>query len=324
MAFFELIGFGVVLYYSINIALWAALDCNIELAFKTKFGRSISSLRGQVVWITGASSGIGKYLAIALAKHGVRLAISARRVKELQDVREECLKESNGLLTNNDVWILPMDMLNISSHQECLSQVITHFGGLNILVNNAGRSQRANWVAIDIQVDRDLFELDVFSVIHLSRLVVKYFKSRSESKEPGHLAITSSGAGIAPVPFSASYSGAKHALHGYIHSLNVEDPSIATTLFCPGPIATNFLEEAFTANSYEKVGRDTKDDPNRMSAERCAKLYAVALANKISLSWCGIFPVNLLLYLSTVFPNLLSLAFRVLGTRRLAQIREGK
>lgn len=77
-------------------------------------------------------------------------------------------------------------------------------------MNNAGRSQRGRWEAIEIGVDKDLFDLDVFSTIALSRMVCSYFLEQGRS---GHFAVTSSVAGKAGVPFSASYTAAKHALH---------------------------------------------------------------------------------------------------------------
>jgi dehydrogenase/reductase SDR family protein 7 len=80
---------------------------------------------------------------------------------------------------------------------------------LDILVNNAGRSQRANWEDIEIGVDREMFDLNVFGVVALSRIVVRYFQKKKE----GHIVVTSSLAGVKAAPFSGSYTGAKHAIH---------------------------------------------------------------------------------------------------------------
>jgi len=168
------------------------------------------SLKGRVVWITGASSGIGRELAKVLAMNGVRLALSARNLRELELTRQECLQLSNGKLRNEDVLVIPLDMMKLAFHQDSFNRVISHFRALDILVNNAGRSQRAEWNKIDINVDRELFELDVFSVIHLSRLAVTYFE---QNNLKGQLAVTSSTAGFIGAPHSGSYTGAKHALH---------------------------------------------------------------------------------------------------------------
>lgn len=103
-----------------------------------------------------------------------------------------------------------MDMLNTKDHQFHFNKVIDHFHGLDILVNNAGRSQRAKWTQIDLSVDKDVFDLDVFSVINLTRIAVRYFESNNQI---GHVAVTSSTAGLIGVTNSASYCGAKFAIH---------------------------------------------------------------------------------------------------------------
>lgn len=164
------------------------------------------SLKGKVVWITGASSGIGKQLALLMAKNGVKLCLSARNVDRLDAVKMECLKLGKRLQPN-DVLVLQMDMLDLDSHQKKFDKVMKHFGQIDVLVNNAGRSQRALFRDIHTVVDRDVFELDVFSVVNLSRIYVRKFNGR------GHIAITSSSVGMISVPNSASYTAAKHAIH---------------------------------------------------------------------------------------------------------------
>lgn len=174
------------------------------------FTLETAALRGQVVWVTGASSGIGKQLALVLAKHGVRLCLAARRQVELEQVKQECLDVAKNQLKPEDVLVLPMDLLQFNNHQTYFNKVLEHFGHIDVLVNNAGRSQRANWHEVDIEVDRELFELDVFSVVSLTRIYVNYLL---KSKKRGHVAVTSSSAGLIPVPSSCSYSGAKFAIH---------------------------------------------------------------------------------------------------------------
>lgn len=248
------------------------------------------SLSGKVVWITGASSGIGRALALSLAKHGVKLVLSARRGAELEVVKQQCIQASDNVLTINDVLVVQMDMLQTDKHQRYFDMILQHFGRLDILVNNAGRSQRALWQDIDLRVDRDLFELDVFSVINLSRIVVRYFVA---AKIDGQIAVTSSTAGLLPAPNSASYTGAKHSIHGYFGALKVEQPSLGVTIFCPGPTFSNFLQEAFTDKNNETFGGAVQETDKRMTAERCGELFAIALANRQFISFVGCFPVSL-------------------------------
>lgn len=136
----------------------------------------------------------------------MKLCISARNVDRLNAVKDECLKQSKRLLAN-DILVLEMDMTKIDMHKSYFDTVVKHFGEIDILVQNAGRSQRALFEDIDLAVDRDLFELDVFSVVNLTRIYVRHFKGR------GHVAVTSSSAGLISVPNSASYTAAKHAIH---------------------------------------------------------------------------------------------------------------
>lgn len=160
--------------------------------------------------MTGASSGIGKHLALVLAEHGVRLCLSARRETELDEVKRECLAVSKYQLESDDVLVLKMDMLDIGEHQKYFGKVLKHFGHIDILVNNAGRSQRAKWQEIPIEIDRQIFELDVFSVVNLTRIYVTYLL---ESKKKGHVAVTSSLAGLMAFAGSPSYIAAKYAVH---------------------------------------------------------------------------------------------------------------
>jgi len=318
MGFFELLGLFIFLYYLVNLIFWIILDSDIELFLKEKFGKPISSLKGKVVWVTGASSGIGKHLALVLAKNNVKLCLSARRLNELEKVKEECLSISSDL-TSKDILVLQMDMLEISEHQENFNRVLRHFGQLDVLVNNAGRSQRAFFKDIDLNVDREMFELDVFSIINLSRIYARHVEKTGAN---GHVAVTSSSVGLIAVPNSASYTAAKHAIHGYFETLKLEMPEMKVTIFCPGPTSTEFLQNAFTAEQGKNFGEGVKPMDVRMTADRCAYLMATAIANKTYLNFVGPFPVPFLLYISCYYPNLKLLVLKILGKKGLQKIRD--
>lgn len=273
------------------------------------------------MWVTGASSGIGRALALTLAKHGVKLVLSARRGAELEAVKQQCIQVSNNTLTINDILVVQMDMLQIDKHQRYFDMVLQHFGRLDVLVNNAGRSQRAQWQDIDLKVDRDLFDLDVFAVINLSRIVVRYYVA---AKINGQVAVTSSTAGLLPAPNSASYTGAKHSIHGYFGALKVEQPSLGVTIFCPGPTFSNFLQEAFTDKDNEKFGGNVQPTDRRMTAERCGELFATALANRTFISFVGCFPIPLLVQLSSHFPNVKDLVLGMMGPQALSRLRDSR
>jgi dehydrogenase/reductase SDR family member 7 len=112
-------------------------------------------------------------------------------------------------ITESDILVLPVDITKMEKHQEYFNEVISYFGQLDILINNAGRSQLAYCSDIDMAVDRELFEGNVFGLLNLSRVVLPHFLA----KKQGHLVVTSSICGKVGAPFSASYNATKHALH---------------------------------------------------------------------------------------------------------------
>ena len=102
--------------------------CTLEL-IEFNSCQILDELKGQVVWVTGASTGIGAACAIEAAKHGAKLVISARSKDLLEDIKLKCIDagKSQGL-SAKDVLVLPMDLTNLSKHQECLDKVLEHFG----------------------------------------------------------------------------------------------------------------------------------------------------------------------------------------------------
>ncbi|XP_054272249.1 dehydrogenase/reductase SDR family member 7-like isoform X1 [Macrosteles quadrilineatus] len=324
MDVFTLIGLFVILYLFIYLLVLSFADCDFGLAFAETFGQKIGVLRGKVVWITGASSGIGASLAEALAANGAKLVLSARNAGNLSKIKQKCIAAG---LPATDVLILPMDMLEVHKHEQYFQQVIAHFGQLDVLVNNAGRSQRAVWENIAISVDRDIFELNVFSVISLSRLAVRYFNE----KGGGHLVVMSSLAGVVGAPYSGSYTGTKHAIMGYFESLRLErmgqrgpEGQLAITLLCPGPVFSNVLSESFTDMPGQKFNQQQEPTDKRMTTQRCAKLCAIAIANRLDEAWMGLFPVVPLCYVLRYYPYLAKKLSQVMSGQYLQKIRDSR
>ncbi|ODM94857.1 Dehydrogenase/reductase SDR family member 7 [Orchesella cincta] len=302
-----------------------SIDADLLTIIYTYFGKSLDgTFADKVVWVTGASSGIGEAVSKELAKHRTKIVISARRVDELNRVKRECLELSNSL-TDADILVLPLDMTDYSSHQSAFKKVLDHFGRLDILVSNAGRSQRANWEEIETEVDKQLFDLNVFSLLALSRIVLKYFYRVGK----GHLVVMSSVAGKNGIPFSASYTASKYALHGYFACLRNEIASkniaIPVTLICPGPVFSGFLKEAFTAKKDQKFGQDVPSTHKRMSAQRCSYLTLTAIANELEECWVSIFPYLQLTYLSHYQPYLAGCVWKWLSSSGKAmKMRDGR
>lgn len=305
-------------------ALWqfVYLDCDLETLVLTKFGRSIDKFKGKVVWITGASSGVGEGLAYVLASTGAKLVLSGTNQERLDKVKQQCLNISKS--DKNDVLTLQFDMTDSSCHQEKLDQVLKHFKKLDVLVNNAGRSQRAFFHEIDLDVDKALFEVNVFSLINLTRVVLKYY---FESNPDGQIAVTSSTAGLMGVPYSASYTGSKHALHGYFECLRMElgSKNIGITMLCLGPVFSNVAANAFTGKIEEKSPVTHAANAHRMDTSRAAYLMAVATINRLDEAWITIQPVLTLHYFNQYLPAVArKLMPRFMTVERMNRIREGK
>jgi short-subunit dehydrogenase len=229
-------------------------------------------LKDKVIWITGASSGIGEALCVEFSKHNARLILSARREEELKRVA------SLINLPDLDIMILPFDLSDTKSASGLAAQIINKFGRIDMLINNGGYSQRAEAIDTPVEIDRQLMEVNYFSYVALTKAVLPYMKRQKY----GHIIVISSIAGKFGFYLRSSYSAAKHALHGFFESLRLETEKfgIKTLIVCPGKIKTNVSLNAITASGLPHNKMD-KSHENAMSSEECAKIIIKAiLTNK--------------------------------------------
>jgi len=295
-------------------------DADLSTLCWEKLGTGLDAgLKDKVVWVTGASTGIGAALAMEAVKHGAKVAITARRSELLDKVKDQCIAQGGRA---SQILVLPLDLCNYAEHKAAFDKVVETFGHLDILVNNAGRSQRARWEHTDIKVDEDLFALNVFSVVNLTRVVLPHMLQRGS----GCIALMSSSAGKAGVPFSGTYTGSKHALHGYFESLRTEKmgTGISVCMLCPGPTFSSLLEVAATETPGQSFGESMKATDKRMTAERCAELSLVAIVNKLPESWICFRPVLPLMYASQYLPGISKVVMSVLGPAFLARVRDSR
>ncbi|EFX85472.1 hypothetical protein DAPPUDRAFT_187647 [Daphnia pulex] len=303
MDFFTFLFIISVLIVVLLLILIFFSDGDLTLMFLEKIGTRLSSARGKVYWVVGASSGIGKELAFQLAAHGAKLVISARRETELKAVKAGCLAiGKNAGLVESDVLILPFDVTKVDSHKHYFDLVIRHFGTLDVLINNSGRSQKAEFQNIKLKVDKELFKTNVFGLVNLTRVVLPHFLAKSK----GHIVVTSSCAGKFGAPLSSSYNATKHALHGYFETARSElaPKGISITMICPGMVHSDILTACATENPGEQLGGKIGADEKRMKTERCAKLCAVAIVNKLDEVWISLNPVLFFLYVSQYAPTI--------------------
>lgn len=226
--------------------------------------------KDQVVWITGASSGIGEGLAYAFHREGAHLVLSARRAGELDRVKTAC--EGPG-----EILPLPFDVVDDAARAAAVKQVLDRFGRVDMLVNNAGISQRALGKDTDIGVDRRIMEVDYFAAVALTKLVLPSMLARGK----GHLVATSSVAGKFGVWNRTAYCAAKHALHGFFDALRIElhRDGIDVSLLVVGNVMSEVSLHALTGDGTP-FGQMDLLQQHGMSAAECARRVLDGLARK--------------------------------------------
>lgn len=232
----------------------------------------MTDLKNKVVWITGASSGIGEALVYAFAKQGALIVLSARRVNELERV----VKTAN--LNSTNSLIIPFNLTDTSKALDYTNQIIQKFGRIDILINNGGQSQRAEVIHTTTEEERQLFEINYFSATNLTKAVLPIFIKQGKGK----VVLISSIAGKFGFFLRSAYSAAKHALHGYFESLRLENEKkgVSVLLVCPGKIKTSISLNAAVENGQTHNKMD-ESHINAMSADECAQqIIKAILKNK--------------------------------------------
>ena len=191
----------------------------------------------KIVWITGASSGIGAELAKIYSHRGIKLILSSRNVRALERVKSECYYPEN-------IKILPIDLNDFYAAPDLVKKAYNIYGRIDILINNAGVSQRSLIVDTQFDVLKKLIEINYLGTVALSRALLPFFLKQGF----GHYVVVSSVMGKYGSPFRSGYSAAKHALHGFFDVMRMEHQkdNINVTIICPGfvrtPIAMNSLK----------------------------------------------------------------------------------
>jgi short-subunit dehydrogenase len=219
------------------------------------------------VWVTGASSGIGAALAECLARRGARLVLSARREDALCHVRNRCAHPDRHR-------VLPLDLEQPDSLPATARTLLDEIGRLDVLVNNAGISQRSLARDTLLDVDRRIMELNYFAVVALTKAVLPSMIAA----RGGHLVTVSSLAGKLSTPQRSAYAASKHAVHGFMDALRAEvhPYGIRVTVVCPGYVRTELSRAALTGDGAAHRAMDRAQERG-MSPERCAARIARAV-----------------------------------------------
>jgi short-subunit dehydrogenase len=225
--------------------------------------------QGKVVWLTGASSGIGKELSIQLANLGAKLILSSRKEQLLIDLKTILPREEEHM-------VLPMDLAKSDEFEGLMQKVTARYGDIDLLIQNGGISQRANAAESSEEVVRRIMEVNFFGNVFLMKKVLPKLRESN-----GQVLVISSIAGKFGFFLRSSYSASKHALHGYYESLALEEEEngVSVTIACPGkintPISTNALD-----SKGQKHGEMDHNQETGMPVEECVAQLLRAVSEK--------------------------------------------
>jgi short-subunit dehydrogenase len=227
------------------------------------------NMKNKIIWITGASSGIGEALCYQLNALGAKLIISSRNREALYQVKSNCT------VNPLDVHVLPLDLEKTDSLKDATNDALKIFNKIDIIIHSGGISQRSLALETELSVAQRIMDINFWGTVALTQHLLPSMLSQNT----GHIVIISSLVGKFGTKFRSAYSASKHALHGYFDSLRTEiDPALKITIVCPGFIKTNVTLNALTANGTKQ---NTMDDAqaNGMPADQCALQIIKAISS---------------------------------------------
>ncbi|CAG0924019.1 unnamed protein product [Notodromas monacha] len=257
-------------------------------------------LRGKVVMLTGASSGIGEALAHEFYKHGCKLILCSRREEELDRVREELMRRHSVTEVTPPV-VLPLDLSELNSLKAKADEALNVYGRVDILVNNGGMSYRGDIVSTHLAVDVKLMAVNYFGQVALCKALLPGMIAQGG----GSIVVIGSVQGKIALPHRSCYAASKHALQAFCDSMRAETSSrnVFVTVVNPGYVRTGLSENAMTADG-SKYGSMDSTTANGMSPDSVAKrtIKAIILREK-EVTVSGIAP-KAATWLRSVLPSL--------------------
>ena len=224
-------------------------------------------IANRVIWVTGASSGIGEALCHTLSAKGARLVLSARKAEQLEAVRQACTHPEQH-------FVLPLDLTQPATFQAATDRVLEHFGRLDGLINNGGISQRSLAKDTTLDVDRRIMEVNYFGAIGLTKTVLPHFLERGS----GLFTAISSVSGHVGTPLRSTYAASKHAIRAFYDALRAEVAAtqIQVLVACPGYVLTKISYNALTGDGTPQNTLD-QAQAEGLSAEACAEAIVTAI-----------------------------------------------
>ena len=250
-------------------------------------------MKNKVVVITGASSGIGRALALEFASRGARLSLGARRTELLEQLRTE--------LPGTEILIQKTD---VSSETDCsllIEETIRRFGRIDVLINNAGISMRALFEEVDLKVIRQVMDVNFYGTVYCSKYALPYLL-----KTKGSLVGVISIAGYAGLPGRSGYSASKFAIRGFLDTIRIENmkKGLHVLVAAPGFTASEVRKVALTTDGSQQ-GETPRDESQMMSAEACARYIARAVQKRKRQLILTFTEGKLTVFLGKFFPALL-------------------
>jgi short-subunit dehydrogenase len=254
-----------------------------------------AAFRDQVAIITGASSGIGRALAIRLAGQGANVVLAARRADRLEEVATAC-RQAGG-----EALAVPTDVADEAQCKSLVEQAVGKFGRLDLLINNAGLAATALFEDFpDLTLFKHTMDVNFYGAVHCTYYALPHLK-----QSRGRIVAISSVGGKAPLPYNAPYISSKFAMHGFFDTLRMElmQHGVSVTIICPYWVVTGFHEAQMDRNGVPKGprGRDIYSK-NMMTAERCAEITLQAAEKRRREVLMG--PGRLAAWLNLIAPGL--------------------
>lgn len=235
-------------------------------------------VKDKVVLITGASSGIGRALALKFAKEGSRVMLGARSIAQLEEVGEE-IRQAGG--TAN--WA-SLDVTQQSDCERFISETLKIYGKVDILINNAGISMRALFQDLDVEVIERVMQVNFFGTVYCTRAAIDQIV-----KNQGSIVGISSIAGFRGLPGRTGYSASKFAMHGFLEALRTEllKKNVHVLLACPGFTESNIRKVALKGDGSQQSETPLNEDKLMSAEEVAAHIYRAVTRRKRTLVLTG-------------------------------------
>ena len=270
-----------------------------------------NSFEDKVVWITGASSGIGEALVYSFNFRNSNLILSSRDINDLEKVKNNCKRTDSG------IHLLPFDLSDLDSIKDIVDTALRFYGKIDYVVHNAAIALRDLVINTDIELDQKIMRVNYFGPVSITKQILPSMIAN----QSGHFVVISSLSGKYGVPKLSAYAASKHALHGFFDSLRSEVHlnNIKITMIIPGIIKTNILVNALKGDG-KKYEKKTKAQNLGMSPEKCAQKILEVIAKNKEEALIGKSEINTV-YFRRFFPALFSKWIRNHPVKKIRRLK---